>query len=105
MTREHGRSNGVGGRHCDVHGEHGSLYPCEEYDAATLEEIAEQDRRYRAAVNDPGWIKRQLYKGIRPEAIAIFQMFAGAPDPDYPRLAEGDLGPDVEEISHEEPES
>lgn len=97
---KHGEPDGDGFRFCDEHGLHGPLYPCPAYGAEILEEIAESDRRYRAALNTPKWIERQLRKGIPPDAIAVFQALAGPPDEDFLRLPDDDPGPWIEELSH-----
>ena len=57
--------------------DHGWLYPCEHYDAATLAEILEKESAVRMNLSDPAWCQRQIDNGCPPEGIAIFRFFAG----------------------------
>ena len=59
---------------CDSH--HGALYNCRHYPESVRAEIAAQSARYRANLNDPIWIERQVRNGVPPEVIAIFQALA-----------------------------
>ena len=75
---EHGALTGHGTRWCQVHGhEHGELYPCPEYPESVLDEIDVSAERWRSALQDPEWIKRQLAAGVPPIAILGMQQLAG----------------------------
>jgi len=56
---------------------HGVGYECSNYPPVVLDEIREANARMRRNLQDPKWAQRQLEKGVPPEAIAIFRLFAG----------------------------
>jgi len=77
--RQHGvlTADGVG-RWCAVCGhEHGSGYPCPQYDAATLAEIATDSERLFAAMETPGWRARQMANGVPRVVLDIYDAMWG----------------------------
>jgi len=75
-----GMAHGVivdGSRKCDVHGDHGILYPCPEYGAETLKEIEEMSLDYIGNLKSPKWRQEQMANGISEEGLGILMAMAG----------------------------
>lgn len=76
----HGKIEGYV-RKCRVHGEHGPLYLCPEYDEATKAEINLSEIKYLENLRSKSWCEKQIRTGTPREGILMFRMFAGL-DPD-----------------------
>ena len=77
---DHGKVVG-NARKCRIHGEHGQLYPCPEYDKQTLNEIAISDEKYKANLRSKSWCEKQIKTGsVDAYGIAIFRGMAGVDD-------------------------
>lgn len=55
---------------------HGILYNCEHYPSHIRKEIKLQSDTFKANLQNPEWIKKQIKNGIPYEAILIFKAFA-----------------------------
>lgn len=68
-------------RRCRVHGEHGILYSCSEYDEDTIKAIGAASDKYRANLRSRKWCNEQMTKtGMDHRAIEIFRAMAGVDD-------------------------
>jgi hypothetical protein len=79
----HGKIDGFV-RKCDVHGDHGPLYPCPEYSRETLDEISEKTEMRMACMRSRSWCRRQIEEnGATIEGLWIMRLLAGIDDSDW----------------------
>lgn len=57
--------------------DHGPLYLCPSYPEDVQAEIIEGQRKYRANLTDPAWLKRQMDNGVPGFVLLVFQAMAG----------------------------
>lgn len=77
MTELHGKEDGNNGRLCKVHGAHGILYDCPEYNNETREKIRQRQGVLSGNLRSRAWRDKQMENGVPREAIDIFRAFAG----------------------------